>query len=459
MSQFTPAAERQVWSVSQFVGISRDLIEEAMPFVWVRGEVSRLVQHASGHWYFTLKDDGARVPVAMFSRANSQVPFEVEDGMELIVGGQATVYAAQGKFQIIAEVLEPEGWGALQLAFEQLKARLAAEGLFDAERKRALPLLPRCVGVVTSASGAAWRDMTGVWQKNDAPVHVLLSPARVQGDGAAAEIVAALRRLERHGRADVIIVGRGGGSREDLWAFNEEVVARAVAACSVPVVSAVGHEIDHTIADLAADARAATPTAAAELVAAGRMVLCDRLDTLQRQAAATLSHRLLRARARLQDSGLQRRLRRPASLLRVYRQRLDEGFSGVAQRVERRIARSRRTLHDAARLLTARTPTALALRRRARADTAARRARAAVSRLLERRRARLAETVARIDALSPLAVLGRGYAICERRADGVIVRRAGDVAPGDAVSVRLAEDTLDCTVEAAHAAERPALKP
>lgn len=418
-----------------------------MPFVWVRGEISRLVRHTSGHWYFTLKDDAARVPVAMFSRANSQVPFDVEEGMELIVGGQATIYTAQGKFQIIAEILEPEGWGALQLAYEQLKSRLAEEGLFAAERKRPLPLLPSCVGVVTSSTGAAWRDMTRVWHDNKVPIRVLLSSARVQGDNAAPEIVAGLERLQRHGGVDVIIVGRGGGSREDLWAFNEEPVARAIAACSVPVVAAVGHEIDQTIADLVADARAATPTAAAELVAKSRASLDERLDTARRRTHGALSQQLLRARARLQDSGMQRRLRQPARLLQVYGQRLDESLSGVSAHVRQRLADSRRTLHEAARLLTARDPSSLALRRRSRAESAARAARAATRRIMEKRVADLAEVFARIDAMSPLAVLGRGYAICERRADGTIVRRAADVAVGDAVSVRLETDVVDCTVE------------
>jgi len=447
------AAERQVWSVSQFVGLSRDILEETMPFVWVRGEVSGFRPHrASGHWYFNLKDDRALVSIAMFSRANRDVPFEVEEGMDLIVGGKPTIYEARGSFQIIAEVLEPEGWGALQLAYEQLKARLAEEGLFDPGRKRPLPLLPRCVGVVTSASGAAWRDMTRVWQKNDVPVRVILSPARVQGDGAAAEIVLAIGRLERHGETDVIIVGRGGGSREDLWAFNEEPVARAIAACSIPVVAAVGHEIDQTIADLVADARAATPTAAAEMVAASRNRLAERLEGVQRRASAALSHRLLRARARLQASGLQRSLRQPARLLRGYRQRLDDQFSRIADHVGRRLVVGRRTLHEAARLLSTRNPTAMALRRRARAERAMAAAETAIGRLLQARAARLEAARARIEALSPLAVLGRGYSITRRRADGTVVRRAADVNAGDRVTVRLAEDTLDCTVDAAHEA-------
>jgi exodeoxyribonuclease VII large subunit len=289
-----------------------------------------------------------------------------------------------------------------------------------------------------------------VWQKNEVPVRVILSPARVQGDGAAAEIVAALARLQRQGDADVIIVGRGGGSREDLWAFNEEPVARAIAACSIPVVAAVGHEIDQTIADLVADARAATPTAAAELVAASRARLGERLDGVQRRATAALSHRLLRSRARLQASGLQRSLRQPARLLRGYRQRLDDQFSRIADHVGRRLVGGRRTLHEAARLLSTRNPTATALRRRGRAERAVGAAEAAIGRLLHRRRARLEAAVARIEALSPLAVLGRGYSITRRAEDGAVVRRAADVAAGDRVTVRLVEDTLDCTVDAAH---------
>jgi exodeoxyribonuclease VII large subunit len=291
--------------------------------------------------------------------------------------------------------------------------------------------------------------MTRVWQKNEVPIRAVLSPARVQGEGAAQDIVAAIERLNRHGEADVIIVGRGGGSREDLWSFNEEPVARAIADSAIPIVSGVGHEIDQTIADLVADQRAATPTAAAELVAPSRTALDDRLDAAHRRANAALSQRLLRARTRLQAASLQRRLRQPSRLLQVHRQRLDEAFSGVSARIDRRIGRSRRTLYDAARLLTARSPTTLALRRRARIDGAASAAQASMLRLLDQRKARLAAAVARVDALSPLAVLGRGYAICERRADGTIVRRAEDVAVGDSVSILLEQDALDCTVDAA----------
>ncbi len=443
-------SDRQVWSVSQFVGVCRDLLAEAMPYVWVRGEISGFSTPSSGHWYFDLKDENALVPVAMFSRANREVPFDVEAGMEIIVGGEATIYPVRGKFQIIAEVLEPVGWGALQLAFEQLRARLLAEGLFEPERKRPLPLLPRSVGVVTSPTGAAWRDMCRVWHKNAVPIRALLAPARVQGTGAAEEIVAAIDRLNRHDEVDVIIVGRGGGSREDLWAFNEEAVARAIAASRIPVVAAVGHEIDQTIADFVADRRAATPTAAAELVAASRQSLLDRIDAARRRSTAAISQRLLRTRARLQEPRLQRNLRQPGRTLFVYRQRLDETFAGVRQGVELRIAGHRRTLQTAARSLSARNPTAMALRRRARAEDAARRVEAATKELVSRRAARLQAVAARIEALSPLAVLGRGYAICERARDHAIVRHAAAVEVGEQVRVRLERDVIECTVDATH---------
>lgn len=442
--------QRQVWTVGQFVNTSRDLLTEAMPFVWVRGEVSGFKAHSSGHWYFDLKDEQALVPVAMFSRANAQVPFRVEEGMELIVGGQVTIYPVRGKFQIVAEVLEPVGWGALQVAYEQLKARLAEEGLFDPERKRPLPLLPGCVGVVTSPTGAAWRDMCRVWRNNDVPIRVILAPAQVQGSGAAEQIAAAIERLNRHGEADVLIAGRGGGSREDLWAFNEEVVALAIAASEIPVVSAVGHEVDQTIADLCADRRSATPTAAAELVAARRKTLSDRLASAERRARAVVSRRLLVVRNRLREPKLQRNLGQPSRLLGVYRQRLDEALERATGPLEQRLRRGRRTLELSARRLAARNLQAAAVRNRAHLRNTALGIDTTLRRLIERRKSRLAAATGRIEALSPLSVLGRGYSICERSEDGAIVRSAADVGVGDKVTVRLAEDTLDCSVDAAH---------
>ena len=438
---------RQVWSVSDLVNVSRDLLAKAMPFVWVRGEISGFSSPASGHWYFDLKDDRAIVSVAMFKNANSQVPFEIEDGMEIILGGEVAIYPRRGKFQVVAEILEPEGWGAFQLAYEQLKARLDTEGLFDAERKRPLPILPRCVGVVTSPTGAAWRDMCRVWRKNSVPLRVLLSPTHVQGTEAIAGIISALDRLNRHAEANVIIAGRGGGSREDLWAFNEESVARAIAASDIPVVSAVGHEIDHTIADLVADQRAATPTAAAELVACSRQRLMERIVGTNVRTRAALSNRVLATRSRLQESILQQTLIQPSRLLAVYRQRLDEAFARVKSAIDRQFNNDRQTLQATAHRIAPMNLIPTTLKTRGRVNNAASTSVSLLRSQMAQQKSRLATTVARIRALSPLDVLGRGYSICERATDGTIIREADDVSTGDLIRVRLQKDTLECTVQ------------
>ncbi len=442
--------ERRIWTVSQLVNAAQQTLWDRFPFVWVQGEVSGFTRSAAGHWYIDLKDENAVLKVPMFRNDNQSVPFEVETGLELIVGGEVEIYKGSSQFQVIARFLEPVGWGAMQLAFEQLQKRLAAEGLFDADRKQPLPLLPRCVGVVTSASGAAWRDMWRVWRKNQVPVDVVLAPAAVQGPGAGEEIGAAIELLNRQGRADVLIVGRGGGSREDLWAFNEEVVVRAISASAIPVVSAVGHEIDQTIADLVADRRAATPTAAAELVAASRESLLQRTNEAERRGRSALSQRLLATRNRLREPGLQRSLAQPTRLLGAYRQRLDAALERVLAPIEDRLAHHGRSVDAIGRFLAARGLATASVRRRARLEAAVKSAETGLRRAFDRRQSRLAEAHARIQAMSPLSVLGRGYAICERPDDGRIVRHAADVAIGGKVSVRLARDTLDCAVEATH---------
>ena len=439
--------QRQVWTVSALVEFSRELLAKTLPFVWVRGEISGFSAPVSGHWYFDLKDERALIAVAMFKSANSQVPFELEEGMEIILGGEVAIYPSRGKFQIVAEILEPVGWGAFQLAYEQLKARLDTEGLFDAERKRPLPILPHCVGVVTSPTGAAWRDMCRVWRKNSVPIRALLSPTHVQGTEAMAGIISALDRLNRHAEANVIIVGRGGGSREDLWAFNEESVARAIAASDIPVVSAVGHEIAHTIAALVADQRAATPTAAAELVACSRQLLMERIGGIKRRTRTSVSNRVLATRSRLQESILQRSLGQPSRLLTVYRQRLDETFGEVKSTIDRQFNDDQNTLQTAAHRIASKNLMPMTLKTRARANNAARGSASLLQRQLDQQKSRLATTVARIRALSPLDVLGRGYSICERATDGTIVREADDVSPGDLIRVRLQKDTLECTVQ------------
>lgn len=440
------ADDRQVWTVSDLVAHVRQDLETSYPMVWVRGEISGFKPYAaSGHWYFKLKDDRGTLSVAMFRGANSALRFLPEEGMEVIAGGRLSLYAGRGEFQMIASALEPVGWGALQAAFEQTRRRLDADGLLDADRKRPLPRLPRCVGVVTSESGAAWHDMVRVWRRRGIATRVLLSPSRVQGEGAAADIVAAMQLLQRHGEVDVVIVGRGGGSPEDLWAFNDERLARAIAAFPVPVIAAVGHEIDVTIADLVADCRAATPTAAAEIVAAGRAEVDARLARLGRDLSQNMRLRLLRAQGRLQASSIDRALRRPASLVQAYQQRLDGAWQSLDDAMHGSIHDRRRRVDGVARGLERTRPDRLVARRRTALEAAARQAGDAIRDHLQQRRSRLGLAAARLDALSPLAVLSRGYAICTD-GDGNVLRVAARTRPGERVDVRLATGSLACDV-------------
>ncbi|HKQ97893.1 MAG TPA: exodeoxyribonuclease VII large subunit, partial [Candidatus Polarisedimenticolia bacterium] len=276
-----PGTRRRILTVAELNALVGELLRESLPAVWVEGEISNLRRYPSGHTYFTLKDDQAQVSAVLFRGQASWLKFRPEDGLKVIAHGRVGLYEARGGYQIVVERLEPAGLGALQLALEQLKARLAAEGLLDPARKRPLPLLPRRIGIVTSERGAALRDILRVLERRFAQVGVVIAPARVQGDGAAEEIAAAIAALNRLGGLDALIVARGGGSIEDLWAFNEEIVARAIAASAVPVISAVGHETDVTLADLVADLRAPTPSAAAEMVIVSRREIVDRLASLR----------------------------------------------------------------------------------------------------------------------------------------------------------------------------------
>jgi exodeoxyribonuclease VII large subunit len=400
----------------------RALLEEEVGRVWVVGEISNLRRAGSGHVYFTLKDDGGQLRAVLFRGTAARIPFDPEEGLEVLALGELTLYAARGDLQILVRQLEPRGQGALQLAFEQLRARLEAEGLFDAARKRPLPARPRRVGVVTSASGAALRDVIHVSGLRFASVPLLLAPTRVQGDGAEEEIAAALGRLQGIADVDVILLVRGGGSLEDLRPFNTERVARALRASRIPVVSGVGHEVDVTIADLAADARAATPSAAAALALPDRAALAGQLGRDARRLQMALDGAL--ERARLQLRGLEQGLRSHAPAARLAARRA--AFQALAE--------------------------ALGAAGRRRVETAGRRLERLGARLagapqapLARRRTRLAGLAGRLDALSPLSVLSRGYAIA-RRADGTIVRRARDARIGEGLQVRVHEGELEVEV-------------
>lgn len=439
-------APRQVLTVSELTASLREVLETTFPEVWVEGELSNARVWTTGHLYFTLKDGGSQIKGVMFRSALRYLKFKPEDGMRVVVRGRVSVYDPKGEYQLVGEHMEPHGLGSLQLAFEQLKKKLSAEGLFEQSRKRPLPALPRRIGVITSIDGAALRDIIRVLRRRYPNAHLVIAPSRVQGEDAAGEIVRALRLIGRVDGVDVVIVGRGGGSLEDLWAFNEEKVARAIAACRVPVISAVGHETDVTIADFVADLRAPTPSAAAELVVRRKDEFYGHIDRM-----ATRLDAAMRARIRRLESRLNQLAARP-------------GFAGHRGRLA---MRGRHAAELAASLRHAMTNT---LARRSRRHDQLRRAlesfdprhrlSALRARLVARegllatgltRRVHAADLrfkalAARLDGLSPLAVLGRGYAVCWDAERSVILRDASVVTPGEQVRVTLSRGELRCTV-------------
>ncbi len=426
------AAAATPWSVSQLTRRIRLLLEGTFANVWLEGEISNFKAHPSGHYYFTLKDAQTQIPAVMFRTANRRLKFTPENGLQVVVSGKVQIYEPQGKYQIICDTMTPSGLGALQLAFEQLKQKLAAEGLFDAARKKPLPLLPRTIGVVTSAGGAAIRDIIRVLTRRFPAVHVVLYPVAVQGAGAAADIARALdncaainRRHERDPQAqplffDVLIVGRGGGSLEDLWTFNEEAVARAMARSPIPIISAVGHEIDWTIADFVADVRAPTPSAAAEIVVQPRAVLVQQLEDARRRMRARLSQALDACTHRVQRLTTHYVFRDVPRTLDVQRQRVDELWqalrtmvrAGLAVRTER-IARATQVVGAARRLFLERCArdAQLVMVRRAACATACDHA-------LARQHDALRRMLDCLEALGPVAVVRRGYTITRDGATG-----------------------------------------
>jgi exodeoxyribonuclease VII large subunit len=444
---------RRVYTVSQLTAAIKDQLETRFGGLWVEGEVSNLRVHSSGHVYFTLKDEGAQVRAVLFKSRVRRLRFAPEDGLHVLAFANLDVYAVRGEYQLVCEVLEPRGLGALQLAFEQLKARLQAEGLFDPGRKRPLPVLPRRVGLVTSPTGAAVRDFLRVITRRFADVHVLVYPVRVQGDTAAGEIARALYDLNRLGGLDVLVLARGGGSLEDLWAFNEEAVARAIAASKLPVISAVGHETDVTIADFVADLRAPTPSAAAELVVREKAQLVQVLGSLRDRLHGVMRQRVRRLRERLDDVRRRRVLTDPARPLRDWHRRLDDLTVRLQQGLDRRRRDARDRLGRAARALRPQL-----LRANLRHDTRhlaqlrGRLERAARGEVTRRRRA-MEAVAGRLDSLSPLACLARGYSICTLPSGEVVVR-ASQVAAGATVSVRLREGRLGCRVDEVRDGER-----
>ena len=442
----TTETPRQVYTPTTLNRLVRDLLEDVLPLVWIEGELSNVARPASGHIYFTVKDAGAQIRGAMFRMKAGQLRFRPVDGMHVLLRGRVGLYEARGEFQLVADHMELAGEGALRREFEALKARLAEEGLFDADRKRPLPPMPRRIGIVTSASGAAVRDVISVLRRRFALTEVDILPSPVQGREAPPILRSTLQRAAASGRYDVILLTRGGGSLEDLWAFNDEALARAIHASEVPVVSAVGHEVDFTIADFVADLRAATPSAAAELLVPDEADLFRVLDRQRDRLAKLLTRRLQHAQqrtdhlaTRLQAQRPQARLRRDAERMAALDRRLRLVVMQLGGANRHRLARLQ------ARLL-ARHPGRLLDLQRQRMQALQDRLRQAMQRRLERESTNLRQQARTLQAVSPLATLDRGYAIAFD-AKGRVLRRAADVAPGDAVRIRLADGEFPARVD------------
>ena len=442
-----PAANTEIWTVSQVTRRVKSLVEEHLGSLWLSGEISNWKIAASGHAYFTLKDENSQIDAVMFKGNLRKVRFDLENGLEVLAHGRLTVYERRGNYQIVLDEMEPRGVGALQLAFEQLKKKLDAEGLFDEARKKPLPMLPRRIGVVTSPTGAAIRDILNVLERRFAGVHVLIYPARVQGKVAATEIVAGIRALDARG-VDVMIVGRGGGSLEDLWPFNEEPVVRAVFEARTPVISAVGHEVDVALTDFAADLRAPTPSAAAELVVRERQALIDRVRQERRRLEGALRQTLERLRYRLSAASRSFLLQRPEELLRQPRQACDELCMRLEGAMGDAVRQARQRVDGASRTLALLSPANQLRQARERLAATRERAARAARGMTERLRARLRPAAAQLNALSPLAILSRGYALAWKEPENTLIRKAADVSEGDAVRIQVGRGALGATVTA-----------
>ena len=442
---FNLQPERRSITVSELTARIRDLLARNFVDVLVEGEISNCREAQSGHIYFTLKDEKAQVKCVWFRQQMRGVRFRPEDGLKVTVRGSVGVYEQRGEYQIYVETIDPAGRGALQLAFEQLKRKLESEGLFDARHKKELPRLPSRIGLVTSPKGAAVRDVIRILRRRFPNVHILLMPVRVQGEGAAGEIARALRLFNQRQNVDVLILARGGGSLEDLWAFNEEVVARAIFDSQIPIISGVGHETDFTIADFVADVRASTPSAAAEIVVQTRREFDRHILSLREALAEQMRYRILVLSRRVHELGAQRGFRRPLDLLRQRRQRTDEMTARLAQGLRGRLEQSRRRF-TLAHLRIARFDfrsrvASLRLRVEKRSGELGLRA----ERLLRAKRERIERLRLQLEERSPLKVLERGYAIATD-AHGNVLRSSDEVALGQAVLIRLHRGRLSAEV-------------
>ncbi len=446
-----PQTTRRIWPVSELVGLVRELVEREYTDVWVQGEISNLRPAPSGHVYFTLKDADAQLPVVLFRRQAILLRFRPEDGLHVLVRGRVSVYEQRGQMQLVAETMEPVGAGSLQLAFEQLKERLKAEGLFDADRKQPLPAFPRTVGIVTSPTGAVIRDFLNIVARRHSGLNVLIFPVSVQGDSAPAEIesgIAALNvsGLGSFGRVDVIVLARGGGSLEDMAAFNSERVARAIAASHLPVVSAIGHETDFTIADFAADLRAPTPSTAAELITEAQHKIAEYVANLAHRLERAARFQLLQAQQHLARLPVSRAESRMSTHLHRSAQRLDDLSFRLESAVPTQVRQLRRHVGDLAAGVLRHDPRQGLAHAREHLTAYRTRLQRSIERTLQRSAVRIGALDAHLHSLSPLAVLNRGYALV-LTGEGGLVRSIEQVVPDDQVTTHLSDGTFISRVE------------
>jgi exodeoxyribonuclease VII large subunit len=440
------APGRKVWLVRDLVAAVRTRVEREYSDIWVEGEISNFRAHDSGHLYFTLKDENSQIRAVMFRSQARLLRFRPEDGMHVVLRGRVTVFEGRGELQLSAEYLEPKGAGALQVAFEQLKAKLESEGLFDAARKKPVPPFPRCIGIVTSPQAAALRDILNILRRRHHSASVLIYPAQVQGETAAAEVSSGVKYFNRAKNVDVIIVARGGGSAEDLAAFNHEGLARIIAGSGIPIISAIGHETDFTIIDFVADLRAPTPSAAAELVIRSRQEIEEQADSLRLRLARAMRYRLLMAKQTLTEVAQHGTFARMMEGINQRQQRLDD-FRFRLENSERRLLEKHRRKweqvsaairhYDARRVLAG-------MRRHLASHTTA--IASAMHTVLLRRRSRLEQIEHQLKALSPVAILERGYALVFD-SSGKLIKNSAQVEPGDEISARLAHGSLNAKVE------------
>ncbi len=436
--------ERKIYKVSEFTEKIREILETEYPSVWIQGEISNFRSAPSGHLYFTLKDDTAQIRCVMFRLQGRFLKFRPEDGLQVIAWGRLSVYALRGEYQLILDTMEPFGFGSLMLAFEQLKARLTAEGLFDQSRKKPLPPFPKTIGLVTSPRGAVVRDMIRIIRHRAPWIHVVVSPSSVQGDKAPDEITIAIQRLCETRDVDVIILGRGGGAIEDLWAFNDERVVRAVAGCRLPIISAVGHETDVTLTDFAADLRAPTPSAAAQMLVSDKRDLEAVLEHIQ----ARLRHCMTAAVDRFASTvgELIRRLHDPLRQISEYRMRIDDLNIRLIKSTKRKLDDLRRETDSLAARLKPEHVARIVGNKRDRFDSLFGRLAAAGRVSVHDAQQSFNLLVGRLDALSPLGILARGYSITFDARTGAAIRDAQETETGEEVRVRLHRGELDCEI-------------